>query len=58
MQAHLEAQREEVWDHVGNNMFIPISVVNDVSTIKIKISWNEDDNKKLSMTRKQRIFFK
>ncbi|CAL5197279.1 unnamed protein product [Lathyrus oleraceus] len=47
MKAHLEAQGEEIWDAVENSQFVATSVVNGVGTTKIKISWNEDDKKKV-----------
>lgn len=47
MKVHLKARGEEVWDVIENSMLVPTSVVNGVGTPKIKISWNEDDKKKI-----------
>lgn len=58
MKVHLEAQGERVWDVVQNGSFIPTSVINGVRMIKIQISWDEDDKKKSSTTRKQLTYFK
>lgn len=47
MKAHLEAQGEVIWDVVENGLSVPTSVVNGVGTLKIKSSWDEDDEKKV-----------
>lgn len=52
MNAHLEAQREEIWDVVQNGLFVPTTVVNGVGIAKIKSSWDGDDNKKVFYDKK------
>ena len=58
MKAHLEVQGEEIWDAVENGPFVPISVINDVGTIKIKIAWDDDDKKIFSTTKRKLIYFR
>src|ERR1044072_1759682 len=58
MKAHLEAQGEEIWDAVENGPFALVCVVNSVGSSKPKASWNEDDKKKFSLTKRQSIFSK
>lgn len=38
MKAHLEAQRDEIWNAMENGLFVPTSVVSGVGTQKIKSS--------------------
>lgn len=52
MNAHLEAQGDEIWDDVENGLFVPTSVVNGVGMPKIKSSWNEGDKKKVLYIKK------
>src|ERR1051325_7110611 len=52
MKAHLEAQGEEIWDVVENGPFAPVCVVNGVGSSKPKVSWNEDDKKKVLFDKK------
>lgn len=53
MKAHLEAEREEIWDAIENGFFVPTSVINDVGITKIKSSWNEDDKKNVLYNNKE-----
>ena len=57
MKAHLEAQGDGIWKAVVEGPFVPMSVVNGVGTPKIESSWDEDDKKKYSMTKRPSIYF-
>src|SRR3954466_8716895 len=52
MKAHLEAQGEEVWEAVQNGPFVPTTVVDGVESTKLKVSWNDDDRKKVLADKK------
>lgn len=52
LKTHLESQGEEIWDVVQNGLFFPASVVNGVGTEKTKVSWDEDDKKKVLYNKK------
>jgi oligoribonuclease (3'-5' exoribonuclease) len=47
IKAHLEAQGNGIWKAVVKGSFVPMSVVNGVSTPKTESSWDEDDKKKI-----------
>lgn len=52
--SHFEAQGEEVWDAVENDVFVPTSVINGVGTTKIKSLWTDDDKKKVFYDKKEK----
>lgn len=58
MKAHLEAQGEEVWDAVENDLFVPTSVVNGVGQQRLKLNGMKMIRKKSFTTRKQSTYFK
>src|SRR4051812_40128577 len=52
MKAHLEARGEEVWEVVQNGPFVPTTIVDGVESTKLKVSWNDDDRKKVLADKK------
>ena len=52
MKAYLEAQGDGIWETVENGLHNPMSVVNGVSTPKIKNSYDEDDKKRIHNEKK------
>src|SRR3954468_7738423 len=53
LKAHIEAQGEEVWEAVQNGPFVPTTVVDGVESTKLKVSWNDDDKKKVVYDKKE-----
>src|SRR3954470_19336605 len=51
MKVHLEAQ-EEVWEAVQNGPFVPTTIVDGVESTKLKVSWNDDDRRKVLADKK------
>ena len=52
MKAHLEAQGEEIRDAIENGPSVPMSIVNNVGTIKIKSVRDNDDKKNVLYNKK------
>src|SRR3954466_6299127 len=52
MKAHLEAQGEEVWEAVLEDPHVPPTVVDGVGSNKPKLSWDDNDRKKVLADKK------
>src|SRR3954466_13688851 len=52
MKTHLEAQGEEVWEVVLEGPHVPVTVVDGVASNKPKLSWDDNDRKKVLANKK------
>lgn len=51
---YLKAQGEDIRDVIENGSFVPTTIINNVEQIKVKISWNNEDKKKVLYDNKEK----
>ncbi|XP_073224826.1 uncharacterized protein [Cicer arietinum] len=52
MQPYLEPQGDDIWDAVKNGPYVPKMVIDNKEEKKIKVSWTNDDKRKVLFDKK------